>query len=383
MNHRPSFRRLFVQLLPCIGVFFIGGRFLAAQTPPACQQLKYILSNPNNFDAAGRTVDMSSDFMFVGRPTESSMLTGPISSVTIFKAGVTPGSWINTQEILDPRDDGTESLFGQRLNVDANRLIVSMVREESPSGIIGAAAIFRLDVATNTWLLEQKIFPFNGGGGLGDVAISGDFAVMGQGNNDHGGIRAGAAFVFRFDGTSWIEEAEFFASDRAADDLFGWSLAIFGDIIIVGAPFDDDLGNDSGSVYVYRRVAGSWINVGKINAPDGAAGDVFGVAVDYDGTTLAIGASAHNFGGLDFGAVYLYRNNGLPGWEFITKLTPPPSPDGRNDGFGLAIDIDIDRLFIGAWAPGYKGAAHVYRNPGAGWEHVLRLVPQDSFSDRF
>ncbi|MCH7571767.1 MAG: FG-GAP repeat protein, partial [Planctomycetes bacterium] len=291
-----------------------------AQTPPLCQQVKYLLSNGNAHDVAGTTVDLNSDFMFVGRPTTNPMFTDPISSVYIFKSGQTPGSWIEYQVILDPREDNTESLFGQRLSVDEDSLIVTMVREESPSGVIGAAAIFRLDVATDTWILEQKLFPFNGSPSRSDVAIDGDFAIIGQRHNNHGGVRAGAAFVFRFDGSSWNEEAEFFTIDRALDDLFGSSVAMFGNIVIVGAPQEDDLGVDSGSVHVYKRINGSWFDVGKINAPDGAAGDLFGGSVDYDGTTLAIGASGHESGGPNSGAVYLYRDNGLPGLEFITKL---------------------------------------------------------------
>ena len=150
-----------------------------AQTPPICQQIKYLLSDGHRFDIAGNTVDLSSDFMFAGKPTQGSpMESGSISSVYIFKSGQTPGSWIEHQVILDSREDGTESLFGVSLNVNEDRLIVQMPREEGPFGITGGASIFRLDVATNTWILEQKLLPFNGTGGVGDVAIDGDFAII-------------------------------------------------------------------------------------------------------------------------------------------------------------------------------------------------------------
>jgi hypothetical protein len=103
------------------------------------------------------------------------------------------------------------------------------------------------------------------------------------------------------------------ASDRSDGDWFGTSVSISGDFIVVGAPGDDDRGLQSGSAYIEQRVAGdptSWVEVQKIVAGDGAAGDYFGLAVAVSGDVAVIGAPFHDAFALDGGAVYVYRRSG-------------------------------------------------------------------------
>ena len=380
MKHPQSSRRFFLCLLPWISVFFSGGRFLVAQTPPACQQTKLFLSDGQHDDLAGTAVDLNNDFLFVGKPPLLDTPNVSTAGVYIFRPGLTPNTWVEVQVFLDPLDTGQSSTFGFRLDVSNDCLIVLAPTDDGATGSSGAAYIFRFDVVANAWAFEQKIFASDGGfsDGFGGVSISFDLAIIGSDSHTHGGIKTGAAHIFRFDGTSWNEEAELLANDRASGDSFGISVALVGNVAIAGASLDDDLGAGSGSVYVFKKMAGSWIQTGKITAPDGAAGDRLGWSVDFDGTTLAIGAIYHDYGEPDLGAVYLFQDNGLPGWEFITKLTPPPNGDGRNDDFGNSVDIDGDRLAIGTIGSGNRGSAHVYRDSGTGWEHILRLVAQDS-----
>ncbi len=377
MKHQLSSRRLFLCLLPWVSVFFSGGRFLAAQTPPACQQTKLFLSDGKENERFGIAVDLNNDFLFVGKaPTDPfNLIPG---GVHIFQPGLTLNSWVEVQLLPDP-DASLPTHFGFEIDVSNDCLIVLAPSDDGAAEASGAAYIFRFDVVANAWAFEEKIFASDGGfsDGFGDVSISFDLAIIGSRDHTHLGIDSGAAHVFRFDGTSWNEEAELLASDRASLDRFGRSVALVGNVAIVGAPFDDALGAFSGSVYVFKKFAGSWIQTGKITAPDGAAGDGFGLSVDFDGTTLAIGARGHDYGGPDRGAVYLFQDNALPGWEFITKLTPPPIVGGRNDDFGHRVDIDGDRLVISAFGITEDKSAHIFRNSGTGWEHVLRLVPQD------
>ncbi|MCH7546351.1 MAG: FG-GAP repeat protein, partial [Planctomycetes bacterium] len=379
MKHPPSSRRFFLSLLPWVSVFFIGVRFLAAQTPPACQQTKILLSDGILLDFAGNDVELNDDFLFVGKSTFNFEVIN-IPGVYIFQPGLTPNTWVEIQVILNPLNNGQSSLFGSHLELSNDRLIVLAANDDGATNNSGAAYIFHFDVVANTWAFEAKLFASDGNisEGRGDVSISFDLAIIGSEFHTHGGIDSGAAHIFGFDGTFWNEEAELLAGDRSAGDDFGNSVAIVGNVVIIGAPNDDDLGTNSGSVYVFKKFTGSWIQVGKITAPDGAAGDDFGGSLDFDGTTLAIGALRHDYGGPDLGAVYLFQDNGLPGWEFITKLTPPTNGDGLNDHFGRSVDIDGDRLAIGASLNADDGSAHVYRDSGTGWEHVLRIVAQDT-----
>ena len=82
------------------------------------------------------------------------------------------------------------------------------------------------------------------------VAVSGDTTVVGARGDDDSGFNSGSAYVYRYDGSAWVEEAKLLASDGAAGDFFGYSVAVSGDTAVVGAWYDDDSGSDSGSAYV-------------------------------------------------------------------------------------------------------------------------------------
>jgi len=86
------------------------------------------------------------------------------------------------------------------------------------------------------------------------VSTSGDVAVIGARHDGHAGTDSGSAYVYRFAGTGWTEEAKLTASDAAAGDEFGFSVAVSGDVAVIGAYWDDDAGTKSGSAYVYRFV---------------------------------------------------------------------------------------------------------------------------------
>ena len=103
--------------------------------------------------------------------------------------------------------------------------------------------------------------------------------------DDDAGSSSGSAYVFVRSGTSWIQEAKLTASDAAESDLFGLSVALSGDTALVGALFDDDAGSDSGSAYVFKRSGTSWSQQAKLTASDAAADDTFGRSVALSGDT--------------------------------------------------------------------------------------------------
>ena len=96
-------------------------------------------------------------------------------------------------------------------------------------------------------------------------------------------------------------------SDGAAGDYCGYSVSISGDTALVGAPLDDDLGDRSGSAYVFRWNGESWVQVQKLTASDGAAGDVFGWSVSISGDTALVGAFGDDDLGTDAGSAYVVR----------------------------------------------------------------------------
>ncbi len=138
-------------------------------------------------------------------------------------------------------------------------------------------------------------------------------------------------------------ETKLTASDGSASDRFGYSVAIDDDVVIVGAYTDDDMGDDSGSAYIYQWDGTSW-NETKLTASDGAEYDYFSKSLAIDGNTIVIGAGNDDDNGSNSGAAYIYRWDGTTWNE--TKLT---ASDGVNlDYFGRSVAISGDTVIVGA-----------------------------------
>ena len=146
------------------------------------------------------------------------------------------------------------------------------------------------------------------------VAIDGDTIVVGASRKDD---QTGAVYVFRTTdgGATYDELAKLTASDAAEGDRFGWSVAIDGGTIVVGTPYDDDAGLTSGSAYVFLTTDGgaTYGQVAKLTASDGAASDYFGYSVAISGGTVVVGAYWDDDGGYSSGSVYVFSGAGSEG----------------------------------------------------------------------
>ena len=145
------------------------------------------------------------------------------------------------------------------------------------------------------------------------VAVYGDTALVGAPRHEVSGVAtAGAAYVFVRSAGAWIAEAKLTATGAAAGDNFGNSVALSGDVALVGAPGRDTAGAaDVGAAYVFVRSAGSWIMQAMLGADDAAAGDDFGLSVALSGDTALVGAPYHpTSGAVDSGAAYVFTHSG-------------------------------------------------------------------------
>lgn len=188
------------------------------------------------------------------------------------------------------------------------------------------------------------------------VDVDDDLTVVGSPFADENGNQSGAAYVYRQAGTQWIQEQKLGAVDGAPGDQFGGAVAIdttstFGDLIVVGARFNDETAADSGSVYVFRFNAGTmlWEMEQQLEAADAVAGATFGFSVDVEDDLIAIGAPQDDEDGLAAGAVYVYRYDDTRAmgmkWAADTKVLPL-AVGGSNtrvvDYFGTSVSIDKD-----------------------------------------
>jgi hypothetical protein len=229
------------------------------------------------------------------------------------------------------------------------------------------------------------------------VSISGDTVVVGARYDDDHGTSSGAAYIFDRNqgGTSnWGLVKKLTASDGATEDYFGDPVAVDGDLLVVGAAYDDDKGENSGSAYLFARNQGgngSWGLVKKLTASDGAPGDAFGIWVALDGDTVVVGAYRDDDHGTDSGAAYVFDRDegGADQWGQVAKLT---AADGATlDWFGVRVSISGDTVVVGAPTDddlgSESGSAYVFgRNHGGAdqWGQVRKLTASDgALEDRF
>jgi len=214
------------------------------------------------------------------------------------------------------------------------------------------------------------------------AAVSGDTLVVGANAHDTAaGVDAGTAYVFVRSGTSWSLQQQIVASDGAASDSFGTSVAIAGDTIVVGAPLDDTAaGGDSGSAYVYVRSGTTWTEQQKLTASDAATIDQFGFSVSISGDTVVVGAFTHDTpAGLDAGAAYVYVRTGTT-WTEQQKLLAPDAL--ASDHFGCSVAVSGDTAVAGACtddtAQGTDtGSAWVFVRSGTIWTAQQQLLAAD------
>jgi len=263
-------------------------------------------------------------------------------------------------------------------------------------GIIGCVALFMVLPATGPASAEDKLIASDENSwdifGFA-TAIDGDTAVIGAHGNDDDGNASGSAYIFEWDdaGGAWLEITKLTASDASAEDAFGYSVAISGDIVVVGAYLGDDVSADTGSAYVFYRDQGgadAWGEVAKLTASDSELEDWFGFTVAIDGDTALVGAQWADGVGTDTGVAYIFERDagGFDNWGEVVILTA--SDASQEAKFGHAVGYSGNTAIVGAHSDAEggidSGAAYVfYRDhggPGA-WGEVTKLTADDAVAE--
>jgi len=202
------------------------------------------------------------------------------------------------------------------------------------------------------------------------VAISGNKAIVGAVLDEDNGPQSGSAYLF--DVASGEQLAKLTAQDGATDDRFGWSVGLSGNTAIVGAYGKDDDGTDSGSAYLFDVTSG--LQLAKLTAHDAAAEDWFGVSVAISGNTAIVGARWDDDFGNNSGSAYLFD---VASGEQLAKLTPV---DGEGpDEFGRAVAISGHTAIVGAYLDSdnglWSGSAYVFVPEPSTWLMLCSLLP--------
>ncbi len=365
-------------------------------------------------DATGRTLDSE---MVV---TNNTIELRADTAGAVWPIVVDPLLYAQT-EVIEPRvtgDGEAGDWFGSEVVIHNNRAAISAPRDDV-AGVNGQGSVYVYVFSGGAWTLEAKLTRNSGQTnqhmgysldmtsdtlvvGLQDgktayvykrtgtswafeatlvsplasgtswfgttVAVSGNFIAVGDGAAPGGG----QVFVYARTGGTWPHEATLTASDGVFGDQFGWSVAMDGGVIGVGArSVDVGTNTNQGAAYAFARVNGAWVEQGKLVASDGAASDLLGMSIAVSGTTIVSGAHGDNSGR---GAAYVFTRSGST-WSQQAKLTA--SDAAVDDFFGLSVSIDSDTVAVTsagtATGATVNGAGYIYTRSGTQWSQQQKV----------
>lgn len=314
------------------------------------------------------------------------------------------GEWGHVATLLAP-DGDYHSYFGESVSIDGDTVVVGaprtyIITNKSPNIIQSAGSVYiysRNEGGADVWGFVAKLvasdadsFDYFGS----SVSIDGDTLAVGA-PYDEGG---GSVYVLgrNHGGTdAWGEVAKLNGFDAEIYDHFGASVSISGNAIIVGADYDDDHGESSGSAYVFGQNQGgadAWGQVTKIVAADGASEDFFGKSVFISGDTVVVGSANDDDNGLDSGAAYVFERNqgGSDAWGQVAKQPAPSSLTAREDQFGFSVDTDGNIVVVGTPHDDGNGldsgAVYIFERDqggGDGWGQIAKLLASDGADDHW
>ena len=384
----------------------------------------------NSLDAGdffGYSVSLNGDRLAVGSRYDdgSANSKGNSGAVYIFKRTATTWSLerkieagVNNLTSLDTSDE-----FGYSVSLNGDRLAAGAIYDYGfGNGTTDAGAVYIFKRTGTTWSLERKIedgsdgFNYLDAGDFfgysvsldGDRLAAGAYSDDGSGNGTSG---AGAVYIFKRTATTWalerkIEDGSGGFNDLDADDLFGYSVALDGIRLAVGAYSDDGSGNgttNAGAVYIFKRTGSTWALERKIE--DGTGGfnpldafDNFGYSISLDGDRLAVGAyydDGSGNGTSNAGAVYIFKRTATT-WSLERKVEAGSGGfhhPGVNDYFGHNVSIDGARLAAGAYyddgssdSHSNAGSVYIFKRTGSTWSdtnkfHANAGISSDSWQN--
>ena len=293
---------------------------------------KLVASDANQNDYFGYSVAISGNYAIVGAPYNND---GGTDSGSAYIFNVSTGTELHKLVAID---DAAYDHFGSNVAISGNYAIVGARYNDDGSTDSGSAYIFNVSTGTQLHKLVASDAAATDYFGY-SVAISGNYAIVGAYGNDDGGTDSGSAYIFNV--STGTELHKLVASDAAANDQFGTSVAISGNYAIVVASGDDDVPPNSGSAYIFNVSTGTQLH--KLVASDAAASDYFGHSVAISGNYAIVSAHANDDGGSNSGSAYIF--NVSTGTE-LHKLVA--SDAAADDQFGISVAISGNYAIVGA-----------------------------------
>ena len=362
------------------------------------QVQKLTASDAQSHDQFGYSVAVSGEYAIVGAAFEAGGPGDPADNAGaayVFRRDQGGASnWGQVQKLTAP-DADPDDYFGTSVAIFGDTAVVGAFFEDGglghPEADAGAAYVFQ-NIGGFNWLHVKTLRASDSqpGDRFGNsVAISGDTALVGAFTEDGGSgdpvPLAGAAYIFgrnQNGPNEWGEVERLMASDPGSSDQFGYSVAISGNLAVVGAIEEDgglgDPVNNTGAAYVFQNLPGSgWTHVKKLTAADASASKFYGRSVAMSGGVVLVGAHGDRGGPNSpmawVGAAYVHLRHlgGTNVWGQAKKLTAPDAQPG--DKFGLSVALSGRNAVVGANAED-GGLGDPLVNAGAAYVYYVSLL---------
>ncbi len=351
--------------------------------PPAAPVLTINTPSISSEEEFATGVDLWGSIMVIGAHHDDKGSSSNSGTVYLYdRLSPTPNIPILT---IDNPAPNTNDYFGASVAMNGNTVVVAAYQDDSPATNCGIVYVYdRSSPTPGTPVLTIQNPSPNAQDQFGnDIALSGSRLVVGCARNDIGTFTdAGSAYVYDLSSpTPTVPVAVLDNPAPAADDVFGYSVAIDGTKVLVGSYNNDTGAPNAGSAYLYDLTSPTpTVPIAVFDNPSPTSDDFFGHAVALSSQWAIVGAYLNDTGARDSGSVYVYSLANLPSTTPALVIDDPdPNPE---DTFGFSVAIADSRLVVGGpeMDDGAvdSGSAYVYdlgsSTPAV---PVAKLDPQD------
>ena len=316
------------------------------QLAPFVEVARLVADDGARAERFGFAVALDDDTLVVGSRNARVGSNGDEGAVYVY---LRTGTTYALQAKLTASDGAANDHFGSAVAIAGDTIAVGSPFHNNPAADQGAVYVFTR--SGTTWTQRARVAAL--GGVVNErfgiaVAIGGDTVAVGAPFDSRNANDRGAVYVFTGSGATWTQQARLVASDGAVADQFGFSVAVSGNAVLAGAPYRDLAGmDDVGGAYVFRRSGSTWTQEQRLLALSSRGEDHFGWAVALEGAEAFVGAPDRDELRRDQGAVYAYVHTaGI--WLQAQKLTVAPGDEANDAAFGSALAVESGTLVVGA-----------------------------------
>jgi Flp pilus assembly pilin Flp len=335
-------------------------------------------------DKSGYSVSLSDDGSIIAVGAINNDGNGTVAGHVRVYENIS-GTWTQIGNDIDGEAAGDLSGWTVSLSADGTIVAIGAPFNDSNGNDAGHVRVYQ-NMAGNWIQIGNDIDGEASGDQSGAVSLSaaGNIVAIGAIFNDGNGTNAGHVRIYENLSGSWIQIGSDIDGEAAYDGLGrSVSLSADGTIVAIGAPFNAGNGTHAGHVRIYKNLSGNWTQIGQDIEGEALDGSGFSVSLSADGTVIGIGAPYNSANGTDAGRVRIYAN--LSGnWTQIGQDIEGEAAEDRS-GESVSLSADGNTVAIGAWGNDANGSnsghVRVYKNTANIWTQVGNDIDGEAAGD--